>query len=113
MRQVFVTNTSDTSLADRCGGVAYVFPAGETVEVPFNVAEHIFGHGFEDKEQFLVRLGWIKFNTDVPAALERLAKFLITDEAPKQDRYLPSAVGVVSLPVEKRVERTARSARAA
>ncbi len=56
IHSVRVTNKNNTwSVTDRHGGTEWKFPPGETVEVPSEVAEHIFGYGLSDKDR------WKKF----------------------------------------------------
>lgn len=53
---VKVTNKNNTKiLRDRYGGIEYVFPPGETVVIPSEAAEHIFGYGLDTKGK------WQKF----------------------------------------------------
>lgn len=103
---VYVTNTGDFDHSDSYVGVSYSFPRGQSVEVPEAVAENLLGYGFQDKTEFVVRLGWSKTNLDMPEALAKLDKFLVTNE-PVQNRSLPSAVGPVSLQTERSVGRKA------
>ena len=49
---IFVTNNSDKSLRDGFGGVFYDFPVGKTVEIPEEVARHVFGYGDDDKKPY-------------------------------------------------------------
>jgi hypothetical protein len=72
---VTVTNTTETELVDHFDGVAYTFPPKKAVQVPNDVARHILGYGNPDKQDNVVRLGWAQFNTEVPKALARLARF--------------------------------------
>ena len=102
---IFVTNNSDQDLKDGFGGVFYNFVQGSTVEIPEQAAKHIFGFGAENKEPYLARLGFIRLHSEIEQGLEKLAQFEITSELSQQDRSLPSAVGVVALPVSKRAER--------
>ena len=54
--QVRVTNKNNAwHVRDRYAGVEYKFPAGETVTVAAEVAEHIFGYGLDEKGR------WQKF----------------------------------------------------
>ena len=102
---VYVTNTGDTKLRDGFGGVFYDFPKDQTVEIPLDAAKHIFGYMNPNKEPYLSRLGWVRSFAEIDKGLEKLAEFQISEQPPEQNRSLPSAVGVVALHVEKRVER--------
>lgn len=56
IHSVRITNKNNTwSVTDRYGGQEWKFPPGETVEVPSEVAEHIFGYGLDEKGR------WKKF----------------------------------------------------
>lgn len=103
---LYVTNTGDFDHSDSYDGVLYRFPRGRSVEVTEVVAENCFGYGHPQKFDFVVRLGWTRDSRDLPEALAKLDKFLITPE-PVQDRSLPSAVGVVPLQAERSVGRKA------
>ena len=73
------------------------------VEVPERLARFVFGHKEVDKESCLVRLGWVRLHSELEQGLEKLAKFLITDQPlESEDCSLPSAVGVVPLHAQKR-----------
>jgi hypothetical protein len=102
---IYVTNTGDTKLRDGCGGVFYDFPKDTTVEIPLEAAKHIFGYMNPNKEPYLSRLGWIRSFAEIEKGYEKLSEFKISEQPPEQNRSLPSAVGVVALHVEKRVER--------
>jgi hypothetical protein len=97
--EVFVTNCSDTHLTDRHNGVDYQFKKGVPTPVSIETARHIFGYQDEHKLPYAVRLGFATHSSDVEIGLERLAMFRIGQHS-AQDR-IPSAVGVVPLPVKK------------
>lgn len=101
---VFVTNNSENKLTAEYAYEEYNFPVGKTVALSPVAARHIFGYGDSNKEPYLARLGFIRLHSELDEALERLSKFEISDQPPQQNRSLPSAVGVVPLHVEKRVE---------
>jgi len=57
---VKVTNRNNAwHVRDKYGGIEYKFPAGETVTVPAEAAEHIFGYGLDEKgrRQKFLRMG--------------------------------------------------------
>ena len=59
-QQVRVTNRNPSwIIRDKYAGVEYKFPPGETVTVPKEAAEHIFGYGYTEKERFkkFLRMG--------------------------------------------------------
>jgi hypothetical protein len=100
---IYVTNNSDKELVMDYAFESYVFPVGKTVALSEKAVKHIFGYGVENKEPYLARLGWVRLHNELEQALEKLAKFEISTEAPvEQNRSLPSAVGVVPLRVERR-----------
>lgn len=80
---IVVTNGTDKVIKGRYAGQDYTFPVGEPVAIPEIVAGHIFGFGFEDKSNALLRLGWMPVSDMYDAAMERLAqvKFGLEDEA--------------------------------
>lgn len=98
---VQVVNRSDEELEDGFAGVRYRFPVGEPVEIPVEAARHIFGYGEEDREPFLVRLGWIETRNDLPKGLKRLNKFEITEPNPTHNALSP-VVTRVPLPDRRR-----------
>jgi len=102
---IYVTNTGDTKLRDGCSGIFYDFPKDTTVEIPLEAAKHIFGYMNPNKEPYLSRLGWIRSFAEIEKGFEKLSEFKISEQPPEQNRSLPSAVGVVALHVERRVER--------
>ena len=60
MHVVRITNRNNAwNVRDRYAGIEYVFKAGDTVTVPLEVAEHIFGYGLtpEGKAQKMRRMG--------------------------------------------------------
>ena len=98
---VFVTNNSEKKLTAEFAYEEYNFPVGVTVALSPLAARHIFGYGDSNKEPYLARLGFIRLHSELDEALEKLSKFEISDQPPQQNRSLPSAVGVVPLPVER------------
>jgi len=102
MYSIFVTNNSDKKLKDGYAGVFYNFPKGETVEIPINVARHIFGYGDENKEPYLARLGWIITANDLETGLAILAQWDFSSEAPKKNQSISPLVERVPLPSERK-----------
>jgi hypothetical protein len=80
---VWVHNKGQEFLVDHWDGKPYSFSPNKPIEVPDHVARHIFGYGLEDKVPVLARLGWTQTLVDVPKAMERLNKFVITSEKPQ------------------------------
>lgn len=57
---VKVTNRNNAwNVRDKYGGIEYTFPSGDTVTVPAEAAEHIFGYGLDEKgrRQKFMRMG--------------------------------------------------------
>jgi len=102
MSNVFVTNNSEKKLTDGYGGVFYEFKKGETVEIPENVARHIFGYGDPDKEPYLARLGWVISRNDLDKGLEILSQWEISTEPPSKNQSLSPLVERVPLPSAKK-----------
>ena len=102
MSNIFVTNNSDQNLKDGYAGVFYDFKKGSTVEIPEEVATHIFGYKVEDKAPYLARLGWAKTTNDLEEGLERLAKWDLSTEPPKKNQSLSPLVEQVPLPSQKK-----------
>ena len=102
MSNIFVTNNSDQDLHDGFGGVFYDFKIGSTVEIPENVAQHIFGYGDDVKQPYLARLGWAKTANDLKEGLDRLSKWELSTEPPKKNQSLSPLVEQVPLPSQKK-----------
>jgi hypothetical protein len=63
----------------RYNGRDYLFPYGQPVNVPVDVARHIFGFLLDDKSGALSRLGWARTSDEVTEALERLGNIRFED----------------------------------
>ena len=103
MSTIFVTNNSDIKLKDGYAGVFYEFLPGKTVEIPLETANHIFGYEDSNKEPYLARLGWLKNSSELDKAMELLAQWQLSTEAPKKNQSLSPLVEKVPLPSEKKV----------
>jgi hypothetical protein len=101
MSNIFVTNHTEKSHKDGYGGVFYEFEPNKTVEIPDDVACHIFGYGEKNKEPYLARLGWIVTSNDLSKGLEILAKWEFSTEPPKKNQSLSPLVERVPLPIKK------------
>ena len=99
---VWVTNTSDEFLTQHWDGKPYSFPPKKSVEISEELAQAFFGYGLEDKFPILVRLGWTKVATDVPQALVRLSKFVISNSQPQTYHNTSPVVERVPLPASRR-----------
>ena len=98
---VFVRNNSENHFSDALNGVVYNFAPGVEIEIPEVAAKHIFGYGDDDKEPYLVRLGWMKMNTDFPMAMEKLGKFSFSREPSKPVHLSAPVVERVAAPLPK------------
>jgi len=107
---LWVVNEDSSPLTIEFRGEEFTFATNKPVEVCRDMADLLFGHFSEDKVPTLIRLGWIKYNSDVPAGLERLAKFKISDAPPEKTRLVASAGGIVPLYVQKAAGRKASAA---
>ena len=57
---VWVTNRNNTvTFRDKFGGQEYKFPPGESVTIPEEAAQHIWGYGLDEKGRFqkMMRMG--------------------------------------------------------
>ena len=86
MSDVWVINGTKEPFEDMWHGDKYTFPPGKAVMVPLEVARHVFGYGMDNRVPVLARLGWAVTSNDVAKGLERLNRFVISDEEPKQER---------------------------
>ena len=101
MSTVFVTNNTDYEVCDGYDGKFYDFPKNETVEVPIEIAIHVFGYDQEDKKPYLTRLGWVKSGADYKEGFKSLALVDIQLERPKKNQSLSPLVERVPLPPKK------------
>jgi hypothetical protein len=101
MTTLFVRNNGDDRLVDSFNGTAFDFTPGKEVEIPELAAKHIFGYDDDNKEPYLVRLGWMKMNTDFPLAMERLSKFSFSREPSKPVHVSAPVVERVAAPMPK------------
>jgi hypothetical protein len=99
---IYVTNNTQEPLNDGFGGVFYDFLPGKTVEVPEEVAKHIFGYNDPNKAPYLARLGWVKNSSEMQAGLERLAQWDLSTQLPKKNQSLSPLVERVPLPSQKK-----------
>jgi len=99
---VWVTNKGEEFHVDYWGGEKFSFPPQKSVELSEELARQMFGFGVEDKTSLLVRLGWTKYSNDMPAALERLAKFEISETQPQTYHNVSPVVDRVPFPASRR-----------
>lgn len=99
---LWVTNTSDEFFADMWDGKQYNFPPNKATQVSVDVAQNIFGYGVQDRTPILVRLGWTKVTSDIPKALERLDKFVISETQPQTYHNASPVVDRVPFPASRR-----------
>jgi hypothetical protein len=101
MTTIFVRNNGENPLVDSYDGIPYDFACGKEVEIPEVAAMHIFGYGDDNKEPYLVRLGWMKMSTDYRSAMERLATFSFSRESSKPVHVSAPVVERVAAPMPK------------
>ena len=105
MNKVWVVNKTDQELSVQWNGVAYRIPVSAPTEISHDVAQNVLGYGLNEKFEFVVRLGWTKNSTDLPQALERLAKVEFHAERPQGYRASSPAVDRFPAPVLEKRER--------
>ena len=98
---IFVRNNSQDDFFDSFDGVRYNFIPGKEIELPDDAAKHIFGYGDDNKEPYLVRLGWMKMNTDYHLAMEKLSQFSFSRESSKPVHLSAPVVERVAAPLPK------------
>ena len=98
---IFVTNKGSQPLVAKYVDQWFEFPPGKSVQIEPYVARHIFGYGDDNKYQYLVRLGWLKMNTDHDKAMARLAEFTFTDAPVKSDQQSAVLVERVAPPAPR------------
>ena len=99
-KTVFVTNKGIPA-SGRFEGVEYTFETNKEIEISLEAAKHIFGYGDDNKEPYFVRLGWMKMNTDLPRALQRMAEFSFSTEPAKKVHLSAPVVERVATPMPK------------
>ena len=99
-KNIFVTNHGIPTTG-RFEGVEYTFATGEEVEISEKAAKHIFGYGNDNKEPYFVRLGWMKMNTDLPRALDRMKMVSFSSEPAKKVHLSAPVVERVAAPMPK------------
>jgi len=97
-KSIFVTNHGIPATG-RFEGVEYSFGTGEEVEISEGAAKHIFGYGVDNKEPYFVRLGWMKTNTDLQRAKDRLAQITFATESRKTVHLSAPVVERVAAPM--------------
>jgi hypothetical protein len=107
MLEFWLTNEDSSPFTVRYWSEELTFPAGETIKITKEMADIVFCYFSDDKLPALIRLGWSKYNSDVPAAMKRFEKIKISDKPPVKTRLVASAGGPVPLRVEKAAGRKA------
>jgi len=98
---VYVRNNSQDALSDSFDGVKYDFIPGKEIELPEVAAKHIFGYDDDNKEPYLVRLGWMKMSNEFDAAMQKLCKFSFSKEPSKPVHLSAPVVERVAAPMPK------------
>ena len=92
MTTLYVTNQSGNLLEFDYEFKTIQFPKGKTVEITEKAARHIFGYLDSNKEEYMVRLGFIQTRNDIENGLKKLEKFVISDKPPKHNHSLSPVV---------------------
>lgn len=101
MTTIFVRNNGSDNFSDGLDGAVYHFEPGKTIEIPEIAAKHIFGYGDDNKEPYLVRLGWMKMSNQFDMAMEKLAQFSFSKESVKPVHLSAPVVERVAAPMPK------------
>ena len=101
MTTIFVRNNGSETFSDGLDGTVYHFEPGKEIEIPEIAAKHIFGYGDDNKEPYLVRLGWMKMSNQFNLAMERLAQFSFSKESSKTVHLSAPVVERVAAPMPK------------
>ena len=101
MTTIFVRNNGSDKFSDGLDGTVYHFEPGKEVEIPEIAAKHIFGYGDDNKEPYLVRLGWMKMSNQFDEAMEKLALFSFSKESVKPVHLSAPVVERVAAPMPK------------
>lgn len=95
---IFVTNKGKDTLIGKYVDQRIEFAPNKSVPVEPVIARAIFGYGDDNKIPYLVRLGWMKMNTDYEKAMARLKEFVFTDAPIKSDHLSALVVDRVAAP---------------
>jgi hypothetical protein len=101
MTTVFIRNNSPHILTDGFNGTQYAFEPGKEVEVPEVVAKHVFGYGDDNKEPYLVRLGWMKMSNQFDIAMDKLKQFSFSREPANKVHLSAPVVERVAAPMPR------------
>ena len=101
MITIFVRNNGSDPFFDALDGTVYHFESGKEIEIPEIAAKHIFGYGDDNKEPYLVRLGWMKMSNQFNEAMEKLALFSFSKESVKPVHLSAPVVERVAAPMPK------------
>jgi hypothetical protein len=101
MTTIFVRNNGSDPFFDALDGTVYHFESGKEIEIPEIAAKHIFGYGDDNKEPYLVRLGWMKMSNQFNEAMEKLALFSFSKESIKPVHLSAPVVERVAAPMPK------------
>lgn len=97
-KMIFVTNRG-VPFVGRFENVEYHFHTNQEVQLSEAAAKHIFGYGVDNKEPYFVRLGWMKMNTDLARAKERMQDIMFSNEPAKKVHLSAPVVERVAAPM--------------
>ena len=101
MTTVFVRNNGENKFTDSFNGTVYEFLPSKELEIPEIAAKHIFGYGDDNKEPYLVRLGWMKMSNEFDVAMKKLGTFSFSKEPSKPVHLSAPVVERVAAPMPK------------
>jgi len=99
-KSVFVTNKG-IPFVGRFENVEYTFDNGKEVELYLEAAKQILRYGEDNKEPYFVRRSWMKMNTDLPRAIERMKTVSFSSEPAKKVHLSAPVVERVAAPMPK------------
>lgn len=98
-----VINGNDFAVQGRFSGKDYAFKPDIPLDIPLEVAAHIFDFGKKDKSIALARLGWARTSDELAAGMKKLDKIVFDDppelvEVPreKKKRGKPDQTGAAA-----------------
>ena len=91
-----VTNKNGFDFIGRYNGIDYHFPQNKTTAIPEDAAKHIFGVGLADKQDVLVRHGWMQHSGQLAQAMGILNNFSFN----VADQLEPGEIIETALPAE-------------
>jgi len=105
---LYVCNNGDKDFSDRYDGEDFSFKVGETIQIPFEAARHIFGYGEADKSRALRRQGVYTHSTDAEKGQKWIDQFVFEmvqpPPPPSLARVKAPELGVIKMDDDERDE---------